>query len=319
MEELFKSGGSRPQLNALLKELEDVDRELQDRDLPQEYAAAGARLEEVEESLNQLGIAYDELDTEHRRQQRLQDSWETWLALRRAEDARTALGQVDAFEADALERLSVLEAAVAEADRGVDSATRDRDRAQARLDDATLNEAVLARREDLAALGEAARIEAARGNERDRVARELDQARAAVENALDGLGAGWTVERVEDFDDSIAVKSEISGRWRTTLADGSSCFARRTRTPASSRAGRMSDKGRKAERKVERALREALPNADYRLYTNVSWTGPVREAKAGLALQAGREQQARPRQEAARSPTMALRCTTGRRACCGVP
>ena len=41
----------------------------------------------------------------------------------------------------------------------------------------------------------------------------------------------------------------------------------------------MSDKGRKAERRVERALREALPNADYRLYTNVSWTGPVREAK----------------------------------------
>ena len=226
MEALFKPGGSRPELNALLKELEDVDRELQGRDLPQEYAAAGTRLEEVEELLTRLGTEYDELDAERRRQQRLQDSWETWLALRRAEDARTALGKVEAFESDALERLSVLEAAVAEAERGVDSAARDRDRAQARLDDAMLNEAVLARREDLAALGEATKIEAARGNERDRVARELDQARTAVENALDGLGAGWTAERVEDFDDSIAVKSEISGRWRTTLADAEQASAK---------------------------------------------------------------------------------------------
>ncbi len=259
MEDLFKSGGSKPELNALLKRLEEVDHELEGRDLPHEYAAAGARLDEVDERLAELGARYDELDADRRRQQRLADGWETWLALRRAEDVREELGEVGEFEADALERLSVLEAAVAEAERAVEAATRDRDRALSRLDDMALDEAVLAKRVELEALAEAGKVEAARGAERDRNERELAQTQAAVEAALEGLGDGWTIERVEDFDDSIAVKSEISGHWRTTLttADQAVVTANESLAAAEEQAKEASEQAAAATARVAE-LHEAL-------------------------------------------------------------
>lgn len=218
MEALFKSGGSKPELNGLLKRLEEIERDLEQRDLPREYAAAGARLREIDLQLDELGARYDELERQHRRQQRLQDGWETWLTLHRVETEREELGDVHAFEAEVLERLSVLEAAATEADQALEVATRGYDRAQAKLDEATLDEATLAQRDELEELGEATKVETAHSAERERTKRELTEARAAVETALGNLGTEWTIERVEDFDDSIAVKADISGRWRTSLS-----------------------------------------------------------------------------------------------------
>jgi uncharacterized protein YhaN len=225
MENRFKPSGSKPEINELLKRLEDIDRNLAERDLPRAYAEAGAQLDEVIASLTELGEQHAVLEAEHRRRQRLVDGWETWLELRRLQDARGSLAQVRAFQPATLERLSALEVGLAECAKGFDAAVRERDRAQARLDEMLLDEAALARRDDLAALGEATRIEAARVDERRRCERELTEARAAMVAALAGLGADWTIELVEAFNDSIAVKAEISGRFRTSLAAAEQALA----------------------------------------------------------------------------------------------
>ena len=218
MEGWFKSGGSKPRLNVLLKRLEEIDRELGGRDLPRAYAEAGTRLEAVKDQLAELGKGYDVLDAELRRQQRIKDGWKTWLDLRRAQEERAELGDVLAFDPDILERLTALETTLADSERAVEAATRDCERAQTKLDDAAVDAPTLARREELEALSEATEVEAARADERARTDRELNETRAAVDAALSNLGTGWTIERVEAFDDSIAVKSEISGHFRASLA-----------------------------------------------------------------------------------------------------
>ena len=218
MEAWFRSAGSKPQLNVLLDRLEDIDRRLEGRDLPRAYAQAGARLDEVNEQLDELAARYEALAAEDRRQVRLKDGWATWLELRGAQGEREALGDVHAFEADVLEHLSAIETRLSASERAVEAAVRERDGGAARLEGAVVDEAALSQRDALEELAEANRLELVKADERARAERELSGARAALTASLAGLGAGWTMERLDAFDDSIAVKSEISGRFRTSLA-----------------------------------------------------------------------------------------------------
>ncbi|HSM33675.1 MAG TPA: AAA family ATPase [Anaerolineae bacterium] len=269
MEGCFKSGGSKPEINELLKALEDIDRDLAGRDLPRAYAEAGAQLDEVLARLTELGRQHETLEAERRRQQRLIDGWDTWLELRRLQDARDALAQVRTFAAVTLERLSALEAGLGESAKAADTAVRERDRAQARLDEAVIDEAALAHRDELAALGEATRIEAARADERARCERELTEARSAMVAALAGLGAHWTIERVEGFDDSIAVKAEISGRFRTSLAAAEQALA--------------------SARSSHEAAQEQLKDAEAQVEAAAARVAELDEALAGRPAPALRE------------------------------
>ena len=225
MEELFKPGGKNPLMNRILRDLEAIDAELADRDLPREYAEAGVRLDETIEHLRELDRERAELDAEQRRHQRVVDGWEAWLALLRAQDQRDGLGSVARFDDDILERLSALETRLAEAQHAVEVAGTARERAQAAVDAAVVDAAALERREALEALVDARRSEVSRAAERTRAERALDEARTMVESALGNLGGDWTAARVERFDDSIAVKSAVSGRHRVTLATTAAALA----------------------------------------------------------------------------------------------
>ncbi|MGD8684140.1 MAG: AAA family ATPase, partial [Chloroflexota bacterium] len=225
MEERFKTGGSRPTMNALLRALEEIDHQLTDRDLPRAYAEAGTQLDETLGRLRELEQRFTELDAEHRRRQRIVDGWEAWLALLRAQAEREAVGDVPALDDDILERLSALETRLAEGEHATDVADASRERAGSAFDSAAVDEAALEHRDELEALVEATRIETARADERARAGRAFDEAQAAVAAALGNLGAEWTVERVEAFDDSVGVKSTISGRFRTSLVTAEQALA----------------------------------------------------------------------------------------------
>ena len=82
MEALFKPGGQLPRINKLLRELEELDAQLRDRDLPADYAAAGTRLAEVERRLEELGATYTDASALRRARQRVIDGWPAWLELR---------------------------------------------------------------------------------------------------------------------------------------------------------------------------------------------------------------------------------------------
>lgn len=216
-EQLFKPGGQNPTINTLLREIEHLDDELRERDLPAQYGEAGARLVEVERLLAEVGAGHAEVSNERRRQARIVEGWSTWLALLEARAGRDELGEIGTFPPDTLERLGRLEASILSHTEAVTAAEQALARAQAAVDAVQLDEAALSRRDELVALREAWPVELARLEERSRTERELAEARVQVEAAIAQLGPGWSVERVEPFDHSVAVHADISSRFRTLL------------------------------------------------------------------------------------------------------
>src|SRR5450759_1570629 len=92
-ESLFKHGGSNPRINAILRDLDDLDGRLRTLDLPKEYGAAGLRLSEVDTRLAELAAELGRVAIDARAAQRQIDSWSTWLDLQNARRERTELGE----------------------------------------------------------------------------------------------------------------------------------------------------------------------------------------------------------------------------------
>jgi len=243
---LFKPGGHNPTINALLRQVEDAEAGLHDRNLPAEYGDAGRRLAAVDANLAYITERHALLAAERRGRQRVVDGWATWLDLVQARADREELGAVRAFPVPTLERLGRLETAVDDAGTALHQAEQARDRAAMNLAGAALDEDALARRAELEALIEASRVRAARGEERARTDRELVAAGARVQAAVAQLGAGWTVERVEVFDDSIAVHAEIDTRFRGLLDRADDAVGSAKRDLASTD-GRLAETAAQAE------------------------------------------------------------------------
>ncbi len=248
---LFKPGGQKPAINLLLRSLEEIDGQLRDRDLPREYGEAGARLARVEVDVADVNTRHAELDAERRRQQRLIDGWSAWLERSRATTEREALGDVRSFEAAVLEQLGRLETTLADSARGADQAAKARELAQESLDSAEIDGVALERRTELEALAEATKIEIAQQKERARTDRELTEAHGRVDAAVTKLGTDWSVERIESFDDSIAVQAEITGRFRTLLEGSDQAVASARRDLAAATAS-LEETTRQAEATAER-------------------------------------------------------------------
>ena len=266
-DDLFKPGGQNPKINALLRVLEDTDDQLRGRDLPADYGDAGRRLTEVESSLIDIGEHLASLAADRRARQRVVNGWATWLDLLQARADRKELGAVRTFPAPTLERLGRLETAVDNAGQALRQVEQVRDRAAAELESATLDEDALARRADLEALIEASRVQAARRVERERTGRDLAAAGSRVQNVVTQLGPGWTVERIESFDDSIAVHAEIDTRFRGLLDRATDAVASARRNLAATD-GRIAEMTAQVEASTTRigeldaALGERPPHAD---------------------------------------------------------
>ncbi|MGH2427632.1 MAG: AAA family ATPase [Candidatus Limnocylindria bacterium] len=225
---LFKSGGQNPLINVLLREVEEIDRQLDGLDLPAEYAAAARRLAQREADRTEQAWQVERLDAERRALERVCAGWEPWLSLRAAEDRLAALPDVGSIPSDAPARLAGLAQARRDAEEAINGIVRRRRR---------LEEALAAATPDQALLAAAARIErvaAAREGERARNEALVDARSESVvadrraQDAVAALGPGWDADRVNGLDTSVPVRSAISGRFRDRL-DG----ARRTLERAS--------------------------------------------------------------------------------------
>ncbi len=216
-EGLFKPGGHNPAINALLREIEQVDGQLRGRDLPREYGEGHARLKELDERLEELASELRGIGDQRRACERLVDGWPTWIDLQAAVRDRAQLGDVRSYPADVLERHGGLETDCRNAADALVRASERRERCEADFAVLVVDEAVLARRTEVEEVLEQAGLDRTRREELERVAHERDLARAQLDESLQRLGAGWTPDRVAVFDDSIAVQTEISGRFRTLL------------------------------------------------------------------------------------------------------
>jgi len=213
----FKPGGHNPTINAILREMDDLDGRLRNLDLPREYGDAGVRLTEVDARLAELTKELGEIGTERRALQRLIDGWPTWLDLESARRDRAELGETRTYPVDTLERHGGLETTCRTTAEDLAKTTERRVRRDGQLADLVVDDLALGRRSDIEAVLAEAVVDRARLTETQRLIHDQGLAQGELDESLRRLGADWTPERVVAFDDSVAVQTEISGRFRTSL------------------------------------------------------------------------------------------------------
>jgi uncharacterized protein YhaN len=214
---LFKPGGSNPRINQLLREIEDVERQLSALDLPADYAAARNRLAELEAEQESLAGSIESLGVERRRLERIDAGWQPTHELRAAEVALAAEPDAGAGLEGALERFTRLEAALRASRERLDDAARRLSGRLERRAELRLDEALLARRADVEAVMDAqASVRGESGALRE-AEEHLASAGRQLTETLAQLGEGWDEERVAGLDLSLATRSALGGRFRDLL------------------------------------------------------------------------------------------------------
>ncbi len=223
---LFKPGGQNPQLNVLLRELETVDERIRHLDLPAEYEASRAELRQRTEGLDQIEGRIRIASDERRRLERIKRGWPSWLELTATEEEFQALGPLNPLSPDVAERLVAIETRRNSSAEEAEQSTRRREAAQARLDAISVDEGVLAAKADIErVLGEHERDQA-QADELRGVREQLSGAQRQFEELRQRLGPTWDAERIQAFDDSVRVQSEITGKFRKLLDDTAAGSAR---------------------------------------------------------------------------------------------
>ncbi len=216
-EGLFKPGGHNPAINALLRELEAVDERLRGLDLPAVYAQTVTDLADHDASLADLAARLGRANADRRSCERLADAWQPWLDLSDLRARREELGAVATLPADLPARLATVEARCEAADARLDELSARLAAQEAALEQVSVDTTVIDQRQAIEDLARAAERDRAREAQIKGVDDQVRLATRERDDALLHLGSEWGAERVEAFDDSVAVQSEISGRFRERL------------------------------------------------------------------------------------------------------
>ena len=198
-------------------QLEEVDARIRSRDLPAEHADTVRRLTETEAQRDELAETIRAAGEEIRRHDRHRKAWSSWIDLRDAIAAREALGDVPPLPGDLAEALTRLETRSQEAAEGLVRADEAVTRHAEVMGQIHVDAAVLVHRDALDELARDAIRDRERRKELDGVMRDVDAADRELAAALGRLGAGWTEDRVDAFDNSLGVETVITGHFRDLL------------------------------------------------------------------------------------------------------
>ncbi len=302
---LFAPGGQKRVVNAILADLEKVDANLRARNLPAEFEASSEELRVAEAEREALVAGVASLEAAVARAGRHAACWPAWQDLLDAEARRLAMGEVALLPVGLAEEL-------ANATRGRDDAARHeagqrttRAEAAEALEAIVVDDTVLAQRAALESLAGEAIKDAARADQLAETQRRVAGATATLGRALERLGPGWDAPRVERFDDSLPVESELNGRWREVLTRAREGLASATTAHAGagrSRAAVESDLAKLREQAAALADPEGSPGVEEleRRLRDVDAAAAARSTAAGAVERARQTvEQARSAFEAA--------------------
>jgi len=265
---IYRPSGQVQRLNRLLAEVEALDQSIRSRDLPAEHRDAVDRRLALEADLGLCEAGILASGTEEQRLGRLIRAWVAWQELRRIRIELAAGPAPTTFAADARESLAALETTSSETAGAFDRAREVRERAERELATMSVDEAVLAQRDQIDALAQREAEERTRRGETERLERDRGASWADLDRELGRLGAGWDDARVRRFNASMAVRGAVTGDFGPRLARA-----------ASDAQGRESDV-RAAERELAAAQAE-LGDIDRRI------GGAVRSDETGATAEAG--------------------------------
>ena len=207
---IFKPGGSKPLINRILRELQEIDFSIGQR------VAEVDRYDELRAELDQMSVEIESakslVNTKRQRLERvrlLQKGWEDWVGLCRVQEEIATLPEIEVFPADGVNRLDKLQ----ERNRLL---SMHRGELVQKLEQVEKDLNTLEPRPEWLAAGEQIRL-LERNLERFSAARQelmeirprLENQRKSLENDLQGLGPDWQLDNLDTFDCSISAREEI--------------------------------------------------------------------------------------------------------------
>jgi uncharacterized protein YhaN len=207
---IFKPGGRTPVINALLRELQEVERAISER------GAEIERYDELRAELDSMAIKVDEtknsLSEKRRRLERvrlLQGGWEDWVGLCRVQEEIGRLPEIDMFPPDSVNRLEKLQEIIRVLHNQRDEIIRKIAQVEKNLREIAKRPQWLAAAEHIRGLERGLEHFSAAGQDLIEMRFRLENERKSLENDLKGLGPDWQLEDLDRFDASVRAREEI--------------------------------------------------------------------------------------------------------------
>ncbi len=210
-DDLFKKGGSKPAINALLAELKRLTKEIRDRSLrPEKYHETEAAVTKAAERAEALDQQVRRLRSEHSKIEKLVRAWPKWWELKQQRGERQGLAAPVGLTVDARQRyasiVEKLQAAGAEHTKLESEVVKtERDLAELKLDPG----AVSYRAEIKSCLELKQSVHEARRDLPERQ-RQRDDTRRQIDRELAELRPGWGHDDLRSFGVDVATRAEIN-------------------------------------------------------------------------------------------------------------
>ncbi len=209
-DELFKKGGSKPAINALLAELKRLTKEIKDRSLrPEKYHEAETSVAKATDHARALHAQVERLRRDHSKIEQRARAWPKWNELQQRRGERTGLSVANNVPADARPRYQILNKelkslADEQAKRAVEIEQAERSLAALKLDPGAVSyragiKSCLELRQSFI---EAKEQLPERQRQREAMRREIDR-------ELAELRPGWSHDDLRSFSVDVATRTEI--------------------------------------------------------------------------------------------------------------
>lgn len=214
---IFLPSGERPRLNVLLRELDELDRRLASLDLPAEYGALRRSLAERQARVEHCQLEIRQLEEALRSDERLLKGWSAWLGLRAADAELARLNDPGPIQPDALSKHAQLAERLRQSRRAAAEITQRLQSLDAAIESIRPDETLLANGDAVESVTSRRQAYRALTDEVSRADARRATLRTRAEEAIARLGPAWDAGRVLAFDDSLVVRTALSGRFRSAL------------------------------------------------------------------------------------------------------
>ena len=216
-DDIFVPRGRNQPVAELLGQLDGLESDLRAvQDQATEFAQLSRDLSETTDSITDLGQHTGTQEARRTELEQLANGWDTWTELGDVRQQLVEVPLLDAFPEDAVSRLERIEERLQNAQAAVAETSLSLEQARERVHQAVPDQFLLDHAGSLLAIRE--QRGAFNNSVRDLPARNQDtrHEEALLQEDLLALGAGWTEQRLDTFDLSIARRDEVE-RWSTDI------------------------------------------------------------------------------------------------------
>ena len=252
-DEIYVVRGKKKKINDLISDLKDVEGKIRDVKKRQgEYDEINGAIARESESVGLVEERQKAVDEEIAYLKALGQAWEVYVKREEARDALQEIPNIEPYPADALEKLSRIEADVQRLEVEYGDLTEKHSHTEEEFERCVVREEVLGQADAIHALERKIEQYRTRVNDLKTAQLEGEQQRANLASMLKALGGDWDEERITRFDISVPAKDDAKQLRDRLAKTANDCAVQQSRlevaeTEAGERKGSLRDLQRRRD------------------------------------------------------------------------